>query len=184
LSPVPAWTVSFPESSVTLSLPASQTNGTIKTTDTSILDTPTRKTQQDRSRLSFLHRNKHNQLPAQLKINGNANSDDTSSIQSPSKENRRSFFGGNTRTSENGDGGDGDWVTDSGFDGGNDTTSSSLGQQDAGLGVIRRSNSLPRSDATVPSGGRIGSVRKRLSLLKLGKKASKASVVVDSVVEE
>jgi hypothetical protein len=30
----------------------------------------------------------------------------------------------------------------------------------------------------------MGSVRKRLSMLKLGKKSSKASVLVDSVTEE
>lgn len=45
-----------------------------------------------------------------------------------------------------------------------------------------RSESLSREGSV---GSRVGgSVRKRLSLLKLGKKSSKASVLVDSVVEE
>jgi dedicator of cytokinesis protein 3 len=111
--------------------------------------------------------------------NGHPRPDDTSSTRSQGKENRRSFFSGPGRAgSESGDGGDGDWVTDSGFGG----TPEKQGTQQ---GTIRRSGSTgQRSDPAIASGGRVGSVRKRLSMLKLGKKTSKASVLVDSVAEE
>jgi dedicator of cytokinesis protein 3 len=48
----------------------------------------------------------------------------------------------------------------------------------------RRSSSSQRAETTISVGSRVGSVRKRLSMLKLGKKTSKASVMVDSVAEE
>jgi dedicator of cytokinesis protein 3 len=111
--------------------------------------------------------------------NGPPRNDDSSSTRSQGKENRRSFFSGPGRAgSESGDGGDGDWVTDSGFEG-------TPEKQSAQQGTMRRSGSTgQRSDPVVAVGSRVGSVRKRLSLLKLGKKASKASVLVDSVAEE
>lgn len=163
------------------------TNGTIKTTDTSILDTPPRPSRQERSRLSFLQRNKHDHPPVSLKPNGNNRGDDASSTRSHSKENRRSFFGGNRdrrNSVEAGDGGDGDWVTDSGFDGTPDKSS-------AGHGGMRRSGSSHRPNTESGQGepgtgmhSRVGSVRKRFSMLKLGKKNNKAAVMVDSVAEE
>jgi dedicator of cytokinesis protein 3 len=111
--------------------------------------------------------------------NGHPRPEDTSSTRSQGKENRRSFFSGPGRTgSENGDGGDGDWVTDSGFGG-------TPEKQGAQQGMVRRSGSTgQRSDPAIAIGGRVGSVRKRLSMLKLGKKTSKANVLVDSVAEE
>jgi dedicator of cytokinesis protein 3 len=52
----------------------------------------------------------------------------------------------------------------------------------------RRSTSSNRPHTsgsnTQSIGGRVGSMKKRLSLLKIGKKTSKASVKVDSVLEE
>lgn len=100
-----------------------------------------------------------------------------SATRERSKENnRRSFFGGSAanQRSENGDGGDGDWVTDSG-----------IGQDGHGAaGIPARMSSIGKSDSGSTVGSRVGSVRKRLSMLKLGKKSSKASVLVDSVAEE
>jgi dedicator of cytokinesis protein 3 len=151
----------------------------MQTTDTSILDTPSRPARQERSRLSFLQRNKHDQASVPVMTNGHPRHEDTSSTRSQGKENRRSFFSGPRPTgSESGDGGDGDWVTDSGFEG-------TPEKQGAQQGAMRRSGSTgQRSDPAIAMGGRVGSVRKRLSMLKLGKKNSKASVLVDSVAEE
>jgi len=111
--------------------------------------------------------------------NGHPRNEETSSTLSQGKENRRSFFNGPGRVgSESGDGADGDWVTDSGFEG-------TPEKQGAQQGTMRRSGSTgQRSDPAIAIGGRVGSVRRRLSMLKLGKKASKASVLVDSVAEE
>lgn len=111
--------------------------------------------------------------------NGHPRPDDTSSTRSQGKENRRSFFSGPGRAgSESGDGGDGDWVTDSGFEG----TPERPGAEQASM---RRSGSTgQRSNTAIAVAGRSSSVRKRLSMLKLGKKSSKASVLVHSVAEE
>jgi dedicator of cytokinesis protein 3 len=110
---------------------------------------------------------------------GHPRNDDTSSTRSQGKENRRSFLSGPGRAgSESGDGGDGDWVTDSGFEG-------TPEKQSTHQGTMRRSGSTgQRSVQAIAVSGRVGSVRKRLSMLKLGKKTSKASVLVDSVAEE
>jgi len=111
--------------------------------------------------------------------NGHPRNDDMSSTRSHGIENRRSFFSGPGRTiSESGGDGDGDWVTDSGFEG-------TPEKQGAPQGTMRRSRSTgQRSDPAIAMSGRVGSVRKRLSMLKLGRKASKASVLVHSVAEE
>ena len=86
-----------------------------------------------------------------------------------------------------------DWATDSGCD-----NTSVTGEKDA---VTRDAHSqagpqrsgsktsltLSASDGSAGGFvgvGRVSSVRRRLSLLKLGRKASKVSVLVDSVVEE
>jgi dedicator of cytokinesis protein 3 len=141
------------ESSILKSIPNSQTNGTIQTTDTSILDTPSRPARQERSRLSFLQRNKQEQPPVPTMTNGHARNDDTSSTRSQGKENRRSFFSGSGRGgSESGDGGDGDWVTDSGFEG-------TPEKQGAQQGKIRRSGSTgQRSDPAIAIGVLVDSV--------------------------
>lgn len=203
-TPTPSWQIQSPifEHSV----PQSGTNGTIATTDTSILDTPShRPTRQDRSnRLSFLGRNtgnqaKHDPPPVSYKpngvmVNGNGNagngkSEDSGSSRSRSKENkRRSFFGGGPKSEssfDGGDGGDGDWVTDAGTD--------TLGRGRGRAMTTESSGGLsttsgPGTANSVGSGvgvvSRVGSVRKRLSMLKLGKKNSKANVLVDTVAEE
>jgi dedicator of cytokinesis protein 3 len=49
---------------------------------------------------------------------------------------------------------------------------------------ISRDGSVGKAGSTEGGGGGLGSVRKRFSMLKLGKKSSKASVLVDSVTEE
>lgn len=177
----PTWAIPLNETSPLHSLPHSQTNGTINTTATSILDTPSRRsTQQARNRLSFLHRSKHDPPPVSFTGNSLSRSRDSISTRSGGKENRRSFFGTahNQSRLEDGDGGDGDWVTDAGFD------PSERSERGAGsvAGTIRRSGSTHRSVSD--SVGRVGSVRKRLSLMGLGKKSSKVNVLVDSVAEE
>lgn len=172
-TPVPSWSIASPTHHS--SLRHSQTNGALTSAITATPSSPTqsRTTRQDRSRFSLLRSKAH--PPVSLK-NGTPNGvvqqdNDSARSRSRSKENgsRRSFFGGGSR-SENGDGGDGDWITDSG-----------AGPESDGM---RKSDSVPRSDVTGGVGSKVGSVRKRLSMLKLGKKSSKASVLVDSVVEE
>ena len=177
-TPTPTWAVGPPlvESSMLQSLPHSQTNGTIQTTDTSILDTPSRTTRQERSRLSFLQRNKHELPPLPSGVNGHnrTRTDDTTSTRSASKETRRSLFGNGIRTGSVSESGDGDWVTDSGYE-----------ATPEKLKTVTRKRSESGGHRPDPNAvGRVNSVRKRLSLLKLGKKASKVSVLVDSVVEE
>lgn len=177
-TPTPTWAVGPPlsEASMLQSLPHSQTNGTIQTTDTSILDTPSRTTRQERSRLSFLQRSKHELPPVPSGANGHnrTRTDDTTSTRSASKETRRSLFGNGIRTGSLSESGEGDWVTDSGYE-------ATLEKVEAGA----RKRSESSGHGSDPNAiGRVNSVRKRLSLLKLGKKASKASVLVDSVVEE
>ena len=217
-TPTPTRAISSPTgqrmsmSPVGLGLPNSLTNGTVATTDTSILEGPPR----NRNRLSFLKRNTSISLPkdqAVLKeqanningrVRGTLKADSShSSEHEKLKENtnRRSFFSGmnsvgvgrgrsdpavlSENTEEN------EWVTSS------DLTSAatSTNNINGGVGKGRRSSSSQRhATATAgqgnpaPSstlvGSRVGSVRKRLSMLKLGKKSSKVSVLVSSVAEE
>ncbi|CZR52551.1 related to dock180 protein [Phialocephala subalpina] len=136
---------------------------------------------------------------------GRGKDDEVSSERSRSKENRKSFFGGSGTIGSIGRGrgrdiGEKDeeteWVTQSDIAGAAGTTGSRrssssnrpmTGKSGGGGGFgsqkggSQRGESLSR-DGSV--GSRVGSVRKRLSLLKLGKKASKASVLVGSVAEE
>jgi dedicator of cytokinesis protein 3 len=173
-TPVPAWSLSSPRVlSPPAHMPSLGTNSTMQTANTSMLDTPShqRPSRQERSRLSFLGGRHKDGPPVSFRMNGKVNGnvdDDASSSRSRSKENRRSFFGGGK--SDNGDGGDGDWVTD-------------YGRGDAG-GGLRRSNSTQRPDTATSVGSRVGSVRKRLSRMKLGSKRSKANVVEGLVEEE
>jgi dedicator of cytokinesis protein 3 len=118
---------------------------------------------------------------------GSSQGEDSGSSRSRSKENkRRSFFGGVARSEssfDGGDGGDGDWFTDAGNDThgrgrGRTMTSESSGGMSVGTGTVNSGG------GAVGLGSRVGSVRKRLSMLKLGKKNSKANVLVDSVAEE
>jgi dedicator of cytokinesis protein 3 len=187
-TPSPSWAIASPVPSQKreMGLPNSQTNGTIATTDTSILDSPQRATRQERSRLSFLKRNpstRERTEPVLINGTGNGrgrgNTNDTSSERSQSKENnRRSFFGGG---SVNGIG-RGRQMSEKEEEGGEWVTSSDLTVASGGIG--RRSSSSQRPDTATSVGSRVGSVRKRFSMLKLGKKSSKASVLVGSLTEE
>lgn len=196
-TPSPSWAIASPASSEKreFGLPHSQTNGTIATTDTSILDlAPQRNSRVVGNRLSFLKRNtqpppsKDEVLAEKVNTNGRGrgNTVESSDSRERSKENRRSFFGGNGVVVGRGRGAvkdlelddkdeDAEWVTQS------DLSASAGGGKD-GLG--RRSSSSQRPETATSVGSRVGSVRKRLSMLKLGKKSSKASVLVGSVAEE
>lgn len=189
-------------------LPNSNTNGTLATQATDILDTPGHRTA--RSRLSFLQRNPvqgHKREDSVVEkeavlaplVNGNGkksgrgrgNSEDGSE-RSHSKENRNSFFGGagvgslgRGRGREiNSEQGNGEWITESDL-GANRRSSSEVRPK---TGKSGKSGIDGRSDGGLTRegsvGSRVGSVRKRLSRLTLGKKTSKASVLVSSVVEE
>jgi dedicator of cytokinesis protein 3 len=185
-------------------LPNSNTNGTLATQNTDILDTPGHRTA--RSRLSFLQRKptqSHTREPSENQavlaplVNGNGThkkqgrgrgTSEDGSERSPSKENRKSFFGnvasvgsiGRGRGREVSEGSE--WVTESDFSAtrrssseARPKTGKSEKSSGAGGGGLSREGSV---------GSRVGSVRKRLSRLTLGKKSSKASVLVGSVAEE
>ncbi|TVY53125.1 Dedicator of cytokinesis protein 1 [Lachnellula cervina] len=208
---VPNWAVASPVQS--LGMPYSSTNGTVKTQNTDILDLSLPRTSgggngagASKNRLSFLKRAPNSSIsqepPALGPVNGNgtrgrgmsggvAASESSASVRSRSKENanRRSFFGSPPQAQLNGmrSGAsepadeEAGWVTSS------DLTGGSGGGGD-GDGAVRRSGSFRRantgSSGTSTVGSRVGSVRKRFSMLKLGKKSSKASVLVASVAEE
>ncbi|RDL40169.1 uncharacterized protein BP5553_00148 [Venustampulla echinocandica] len=188
-TPTPSWAISSPNlsdhrrESMRL-LPHSGTNGTLATQDTSILDSPHRN-----RRLSFLKRGTDHQLQESIGglslSNGNGNSAKPPLVpngRDEAKENKRSssFFHSNgvngisranTQPSLTDDSG---WVTQSDF-------SSAVTGGGNGDG-LQRSNSTSTKADTV---SRVGSVRKRLSMLKLGKKSSKVSVMpIGSVTEE
>jgi len=195
-----------------LGIPNSLTNGTLATQDTSILDTPSHKRGVS-GRLSFLKRNQTAPDPIlREQVNGAARGRGRSGEEERVKEgNRRSFFGGvangvgvgrgragsvSVSVSEKDEEGEGDsgWVTSS------DLTMSSIGpgtgNQPGNQGgkeaaapqrrslSSQRSSERPSTATSSVVGSRVGSVRKRLSMLKLGKKSSKASVLVGSVAEE
>ncbi|KAH6721718.1 hypothetical protein BKA61DRAFT_162673 [Leptodontidium sp. MPI-SDFR-AT-0119] len=125
--------------------------------------------------------------------------------KSQSKDNRHSFFGGSSTLGSIGRGRgrtekqeESEWITQSDlasqFDTGNGNGNANGGVNGKGGG--RRSSSSNRPTTAKSSGGgmslsrdgsvgsKVGSVRKRLSRLTLGKKSSKASVLVGSVAEE
>ena len=74
---------------------------------------------------------------------------------------------------------DNDWVTDSDL-----TRSVTKDTQDGNGKDGRRSISSQRVEAEGTVKKNVGSVRKRLSMLKLGKKSSKGNVIVGTVAEE
>jgi dedicator of cytokinesis protein 3 len=186
-------------------LPNSNTNGTLATQATDILDTPGHRTA--RSRLSFLQRKpvaskEEREANEAVLVNGNGNGNRKSgrgrgnsedgSERSRSKENRKSFFsGGGVGSIGRGRGRElseqSEWVTESDFG----TARRSLSEQrpktsggksgKSGRGERGEAGGLSREGSV---GSRVGSVRKRLSRLTLGKKTSKASVLVGSVAEE
>jgi len=138
-----------------------------------------------------------------LAIGRGRGKDDSSSERSRSKENRKSFFsssgglgsigrGRGREISEKDE--EMEWVTQSDLAGAADsarrssssqrpmTGKSGLTKEGSRGGTSQRGDSLSRDGSM---GSRVGgSVRKRFSMLKLGKKSSKASVLVDSVAEE
>jgi dedicator of cytokinesis protein 3 len=191
-TPVPSWAIASPvQSERSRMLPNSSTNGTIATQNTDILDLSLPRTGGGgKNRLGFLKRTPNSsqgQEQALGLVNGNRGrgvgvaSESSVSVRSRSKENanRRSFFGGQGQglNSARSVDEEGEWVTNS------DLTSASGGD-----GAVRRSGSLRRTHTDTGSspsvGSRVGSVRKRLSMLKLGKKSSKTSFPVRSVAEE
>jgi dedicator of cytokinesis protein 3 len=181
-------------------IPNSNTNGTLATQATDILDTPSHRTA--RSRLSFLQRKpvalkEEQEAKEAVLVNGNGNrksgrgrgNSEDGSERSRSKENRKSFFSsGGVGSIGRGRGRElseqTEWATESDF------------------GAVRRSSSEQRPKTSGGKSGksgkgeagglsregsvgsRVGSVRKRLSRLTLGKKSSKASVLVGSLAEE
>jgi dedicator of cytokinesis protein 3 len=216
---LPSWQISSPvlsdrsmRNSRIGGMTNSNTNGTVRTQDTSILDTPSGGRIGRRSFFGSVSRREGNKSTHEAVlapvVNGkkdggrgrgnSATSKDGSQYDGTgSKENRRSFFSANgvglgrgrTSVKEEEDGRE--WVTQS------DLSTVSSGGAGGGSGVGRRSSSSHQRPTTAKSSGagtgtgtassvgsRVGSVRKRLSLLKLGKKTSKASVLVDSVTEE
>ncbi|KAK2627628.1 hypothetical protein QTJ16_003594 [Diplocarpon rosae] len=195
-------------------LPNSATNGTLATMDTSILDTPSARAGRNRLSFLKRHTaapssDQSLQPPPMLNglsLNGvtekdlpasrreQSQSNDSSSTRSRSKsqsrhrneENRRSFFGSTTGLGSIGR------VRGSAL-GQKEEESEWVTQSDL-ASVARRSSSSNRPPTGKSGGGptsrdgsvgsKVGSVRRRLSRLTLGKKASKASVLVGSVAEE
>ncbi|KAG7120163.1 hypothetical protein HYQ44_004659 [Verticillium longisporum] len=83
----------------------------------------------------------------------------------------------------------GDWITDSGGRRSSDLRTLSLSRTGTGSGKVERHEE--RSQASVSSGGnqalglvKMGSVRKRFSMLKLGKKSSRGNGLMGAVDEE
>jgi len=178
-TPIPPWSIASPQFSSRIvspvQLPTLGTNSTMQTNTTS--DAPARPSRNERSRLSFLNRGAKNGPPVSFKLNGRRKGSDagsTHSGRSRSKENRRSFFGGRLEgKAETGDGGDGDWVTDSG-----DTRDMGLRRSESqGSGYGR-----PMTATSV--GSKVGSVRKRLSRLTLGRKNSRREFAAGGVIKE
>ncbi|CAG8983084.1 hypothetical protein HYALB_00006112 [Hymenoscyphus albidus] len=126
--------------------------------------------------------------------------DETTSNHSRSKENRKSFFGGSKNVNGSGRGREkysnghapldeeNEWVTSS--DVSQVPTEAAKSRSNGGSGWDgedgpRRSSSSQRpQDTTSSTPSKVGSVRKRFSMLKLGKKSSKSSGLVSSVAEE
>lgn len=184
-------------------LPNSNTNGTIATQATDILDTPGHRTA--RSRLSFLQRKpvvskEEREAKEAVLVNGTGNrksgrgrgSSEDGSERSRSKENRKSFFGGGGvgsigrgRGRELSEQSQSEWVTESDFGtAGTGRRSSSEARPKTGKSTGEKSSKEGGLSREGSVGSRVGSVRKRLSRLTLGKKSSKASVLVGSVAEE
>ncbi|KAN0112194.1 hypothetical protein V8E51_005145 [Hyaloscypha variabilis] len=212
-TPVPSWAISSPvlsdrslrNSQMLRTIPNSNTNGTLATQATDILDTPGHRTA--RSRLSFLQRkpvaNEQREAKEAVLVNGNGNrksgrgrgDSEDGSERSRSKENRRSFFGGSGGVGSLGSIGRGrgreikgedegsEWITQSDLSTARRSSSEvrpKTGKSGKSAGDLSK-DGLSREGSV---GSRVGSVRKRLSRLTLGKKASKPSVLVGSVAEE
>jgi hypothetical protein len=201
----------------------SQTNGTLATQSTDILDTPGARA--GRARMSFLKRFQNESQPSQQQeailapvvninglaspvgskheIKGHARGESCASEAeielARAKENRMSFFsGGNLGSIGRGRGRQmsekeeetTEWITQSdlasAMTGRRSSSSRRTGDLRPQTGKSNGNQSLSRDGSLGSAAGAkaMGSVRKRLSMLKLGKKSSKASVLVDSVTEE
>lgn len=196
------------------SFPVASTNGTTGTGTPGDFGHQRRTSRIDeaRSRISFMSGRKASTTavngsgpPVALHLsNGHASSQATggeqqhsrstsrSSNTSKDRAKRRSWFGGPPKDvhSKNGDGeqADNDWATDYEHESvgrlrGRTMTSDSTGTSGGGYTVRPLNIEKRERDTTKPSNVG-GTVRKRLSLLKLGRKTSKASVLVDTVAEE
>jgi dedicator of cytokinesis protein 3 len=176
-TPAPSWSMVSLQERVA-SIPHSATIATVATTDTSILDPPAAKQVGHTRGLSFLKRfpeplkDKPNGNTAQVRTRGLS---ETSSERGREKENGRSRVGANRlrmQYTEKED--DAEWVTSSDL--------SAVGEKGVGNGTLKRVGTDGSTTGSI--GSRVGSVRKRLSMLKLGKKPSKSGVLVGSVMEE
>ncbi|PSS06691.1 hypothetical protein M430DRAFT_70351 [Amorphotheca resinae ATCC 22711] len=174
----PSWSIASPVQDRVTSpqIPTSMTNGTIATTDTSILDPPAAARQKRQStRLSFLKRPPPLEPVSREKSNG--------SISHRRSETGSSFRSGtNTNVSVSQplaekEEEDTEWVTSS------DLSAPSAPRGRRSSSSKRDPNGTSARDST-SVGSRVGSVRRRLSRLKLGKKSSKPNVRVGSVAEE
>ncbi|KAH8601842.1 hypothetical protein B0O99DRAFT_201756 [Bisporella sp. PMI_857] len=195
-TPTPSWSLNSPGSeqiSNPPGFPTSMTYATTLTIDTSVLNgaTPPHHSKGGGSRLSFLKRAPPNlsspqeAVETQMNENGQEsrgrNRSEASETSRQQENQRKSYFARNgqlngsvrTKSEKEYEGGDSAWVT-----------TSDLGLSQATTKEGRRSNSSQRPETVASVQSRVGSVRKRFSMLKLGKKTSKASVLVDSVAEE
>lgn len=166
-SPIPgnqSWTISpsvFHQDSTRSSLPQSRTKGSMDKTSVD-----------RRSRLSFLKKQSISESKTNGVPRGRGQSDATSRTRSPEKDGRKNFFSTGRGRSET--------QSDMGEVNGDREADSHKESTVTG----RRSSSSQRPETTVSVGTRVGSVRKRLSILKIGKKTSRPSVLVASVEEE
>ncbi|RDW75786.1 hypothetical protein BP5796_06607 [Coleophoma crateriformis] len=163
-TPTPTWGLSSPESQTTSPFPTAQTNEALATNESAVIDVP-RQSRQDRgNRLSFLRRTQPEPV---VVTNGHTTPQDSDSNRSRSRSkdpsHRLSIFGHmSSRLEEDVEVGGGKWANES----------------------PRRSSSSQRQESSPQKENAVGGVRKRLSMLKLGKKKSKASILVSSVTEE
>jgi dedicator of cytokinesis protein 3 len=173
----PPWSIASPQFTSCITSPVLPTLGTNSTMQTSTtLDRPARH-RNERSRLGFLNRGPKNGPPVSFKLNGQKKGSDAGSTHSgrSRKENRRSFFGGKLEgKSETGDGGDGDWVTESG-----DTRDMGLRRSES-----QGSGGYGRPMTATSVGSKVGSVKKRLSRLTLGRKGSRREFAAAGVIRE
>jgi len=179
-------------------IPPSNTLNTITTTSASVLDTPTHPAAARRNRLSFLKRNNPDakEAVAASFTNGNTSESPLRVVQgSPPSRDRAESATTRTRSRSPVNGATSKRASYfSRINGGTSEKEDSLWVTSSDLNSYERSGTMRsrgNSEATVLSkssagktGGDGGSVRKRLSLLKLGKKGSKGTLLMSGVREE
>ncbi|OBT49372.1 hypothetical protein VE00_00506 [Pseudogymnoascus sp. WSF 3629] len=171
ITPAPTWSVASPQlgsdiPSPPQPLPSLKHSSTMQTTS-SMPESPTRR--RELGKLNFLNRPPKTGPPVSFKggQGRKESSDEGSSMHSGvsrGKENRRSFFGRGES--------DGDWNTDT-ADGSGLRRSESHG-----------SEGLDRPTTATSVGSKVGSVRKRLSKLNLGRKGSRKEFRAGVVIKE